>query len=303
MDNISLQKIKEILEKETSISIVVGKNPSVDDMAAALGFYLTLANSGKSVSIACPTDPIVELSSLVGINKVKKNLENKEGGDLVVSFPYKEGEIEKVSYTLDGGYLNIVVKAGEEGLSFSEKEILFKRSSSALSGTLFVIGTARLSDLGTLFNPQQLKDTKVINIDNKPDNQGFGDIALVNPRFSSVSEAVFNLITFCGYKIDLDAAQNFLSGISSATNNFSDPKTTALAFETAAMLLRSGAVRQKMSLPREENVLRHLRQINSNQDSLDKSETPLSKVEKKGEDEEAPADWLTPKVYKGSTIL
>lgn len=292
MDNISLQKIKELLEKESNISIVVGKNPNVDDMAAALGLYLTLQTLGKNVSVACPTDPIVELSSLVGINKVKKNLQTQEGGDLVVSFPYKEGEIEKVSYTLDNGYLNIVVKAGESGLSFSEKEILFKRSNSSFAGTLFVIGTPRLSDLGNLFNPQNLKDARVINIDNKPDNQGFGDIALVNPRFSSVSEAIVNLINFCGYKMDLDAAQNLLSGISYATNNFSDPKTTALAFETAAVLLRSGAVRQKMSLPREENTLKYL-----------SNETPLSKVERKEEDEETPADWLTPKVYKGSTIL
>lgn len=294
MDDNTFQKIKDVLEKENKISVVVGKNPSFDDMAAALGLYLSLKSSGKTTAVACLTDPIVELSSLVGIDKVKKNLDVDGGGDLTVSFPYKEGEIEKVSYTLENGYLNIVVKAGDLGLSFSEKDIRYRRSGSAFGGLLFIIGTPRLSDLGNLFNPELLKDTTVINIDNKSDNQAFGDIVLVSPRFSSVAEAVANLIGACGLKLDLDTAQNLLSGISFATNNFQDPKTTALAFEMAAMLLRYGAVRPKIS-----------KEVSSlfQPDALEKVSKPFEKTEKKEEGQETPSDWLTPKVYKGSTIL
>ena len=50
-----------------------------------------------------------------------------------------------------------------------------------------------------LFDPAVLKDTVVVNIDNKPDNQGYGDIVMVSNKFSSISEAVANLIfiTWC----------------------------------------------------------------------------------------------------------
>src|ERR1700761_7569916 len=113
MDKQTLQRLKDTIAKSNSIGIAVGQNPSIDEMGAALSLYLLLKNANKQVSIACPTDPIVEISSLVGIDRVQRNLGSGGAGDLVVSFPYKEGEIEKVSYTLENNFLNIIVKASE----------------------------------------------------------------------------------------------------------------------------------------------------------------------------------------------
>ncbi|MBU4099385.1 hypothetical protein KJ980_07085, partial [Patescibacteria group bacterium] len=101
MDNAIVQKIKDAISNNDNIAIIVGKNPSIDEMAAALSLYLLLKEN-KKVTIVCPTQPIVELSNLVGIDKVATRLEGGEG-DLVVSFPYVEGEVEKVSYTLESG--------------------------------------------------------------------------------------------------------------------------------------------------------------------------------------------------------
>src|SRR5688572_26643501 len=146
MDNQALQKIRELIEKNDKIGIAVGKNPTVDAMAAALTLYLGFSEYGKRPSVVSATQPLVEHSSLVGIDKVKGAFEG-DGCDLVVSFPYREGEIEKVSYTIESGYLNIVVKAGEQGLTFSESDVRFRRGGGAPS-LLFIIGTSRLSDLG-----------------------------------------------------------------------------------------------------------------------------------------------------------
>jgi hypothetical protein len=127
MDNLILEKVKELLTKNENIGIAVGRNPGIDEMAAALSLYLSIQEASKKVTIICPTDPIVEVSSLVGIDKVKKSFEGGANGDLMVTFPYKEGEIEKISYTLEDGKLNILVKAGENGLSFNERDIEYKR--------------------------------------------------------------------------------------------------------------------------------------------------------------------------------
>lgn len=252
MDQNILSSIREIVDKNNQISIAVGKNSTVDEMGSALSLYLALKNLGKEVSIASPKEPIVELSNLVGINKVKTNLEAGSGsGDLTVSFPYAEGEIEKVSYTLENGYLNIIVKAGQQGLSFSQNDIKFQRGGQGQnSSILFIIGTPNLSDLGHLFNPEILKDTTVVNIDNKAQNQGYGDIVLVSPSYSSVSEIIAELLTSMGLEIDSDIAQNLLLGISFATENFQSPKTSSLAFEMAGILMKKGAVRlQRQSQP------------------------------------------------------
>src|SRR5690348_8632337 len=98
MDNNLFQRIKELIDANSQIGVVVSPNPTFDGMAAGLGLYLALKQMNKDVSIVCPTDPTVADSSLVGIDKVGKSFGGSgAGSDLIVSFPYKEGEIEKVS--------------------------------------------------------------------------------------------------------------------------------------------------------------------------------------------------------------
>jgi hypothetical protein len=344
MDNLTFNKIKEALSKYNNIAVAVPIDPTVDEMGAALGLYLSLKDMGKAMSIATPNTPLVEVSALVGIDEVRTTL-GEASGDLVVSFPYREGEIEKVSYTRDDNYLNIVVKAGEKGLNFVQEDVRFARGSKAPE-LLFIVGAARVSDLGKLFDPAVLKDTVVVNIDNKPDNQGYGDIIMVSNKFSSISEAVANLILSIGAKLDLDIAENLMLGIATATNNFQDPKTSSLAFEMAGVLMRNGALRPTPNQPKrsfpidmgQEQPLmpepplsknpfktqgsrpvqqkpfnQQPRPVQSVQPKMAQQQqqvrgqlkqTPISAVEGKeaaGMGETPPDDWLTPKIYKGST--
>lgn len=349
MDNQTLQSIKDVLDNNENIAIAVGKNPTLDEMAAALSLYLALISENKKVTIASPTAPIVELSNLVGINRVKQSLEIGSG-DLVVSFPYKEGEIEKVSYTLENGYLNIIVKAGVDGLSFSENEVQYKRDGGKIPA-LFVIGTSRLSSLGNIFDPQNLKDTTIVNIDNKSENQGFGEVVLVSPNFSSVSEIMAQLLINLGYEIDNDIAQNLMLGISFATDNFQSPNTSSLAFEMAGILMKKGATRSpktQVKMPAfktQDPFLNQNYQDKLDEPSFDEEDffdnfnepiTPPAPAQRfqqpkppqrmggqfptqpkiqsfqkhfqkqnikqeQKKNEQAPSDWLTPKIYKGSS--
>ena len=310
MDNLTFSKIKEAIDKYTNISIVTRKDPSVDEMGAALSLYLSLKDLGKNLSIATPSEPLVEVSSLVGVNEVKTTL-GAESGDLIVSFPYKEGEIEKVSYTRDDNFLNIVVKAGENGLGFTEQDVKFVRGTTAPE-LLFVIGAPRVSDLGKLFDPAILKDTIVVNIDNKSENQGFGDIAMVSARLSSISEGVGSLILSLNLKMDRDIAQNLMLGIAVATNNFQQENTSALAFEMAGSLMRVGALRPTVSLPRRKmnmafeekeeksDMLDIQQEIKRQAFQPEVTQGPQIKPEVK-KNENPPEDWLEPKIYKGST--
>ena len=100
------QRLREIFERDGTFAIVVGSSYTIDEMGAALALFLGLSSKGKDISIVSEKQPLVEVSNLVGINRVKSRIESK-GGDLVVSFPYRDNEIGKVSYTLEGGFLNI----------------------------------------------------------------------------------------------------------------------------------------------------------------------------------------------------
>jgi len=282
MDNTNIQKLRETLAKNNNFAVVTGENPSLDEMAATLSLYLMLKNADKKAIVACPSEPIVEISSLVGIDRVQNNL-GGEAGDLVVSFPYVEGEIEKVSYTLENGLLNIIVKAAEHGLSFDEKDVKYVRGSGKVD-VLFVIGTPKLSALGNLFDSEKLRDTKIINIDNKPENQGYGDIVLTSNRLSSVSEQIADLALTLGFRIDKDMAQNLLGGIAYATKNFQDPATSPLAFEMAALLLKKGALRGRDNAAREAAVPMPRRDEHSNNQPTvrrDENRRPQEQVQRR----------------------
>ncbi len=334
MNESSYSQIQELLDRSETVGVVVGKNPSVDEMGAALALYLSLQSIGKKVSVASVTEPNVALSSLVGIDKVKDSFE-AQGGDLIVSFPYREGEIDKVSYTLEEGSLNIVVKPGELGLNFTESDVVFKRKGD-YPGIIFTVGVPRISDLSSVFDIAALKDTLIINIDNKAENQGYGDLAIIHPESSSVSEQVAKIINSLGIQLDMDIAQNLLSGILSATNNFQTPNTTAMAFEMAGMLMAKGAVRKNMSNDFEERpyvsqnpgrVLENLSRMQENkqkrfdnrnrnfpqkrqpqnqpiQNQPVQNNQPVQTqdvADRLEDNQNPPEEWFTPKVYKGST--
>jgi len=305
MDNVILEKIKGLLAKNESIGIAVGKNPGIDEMAASLSLYLALLQADKKVTVICPTEPIVEVSSLVGIDKVKRSFEGGSAGDLTVTFPYREGEIEKISYTLEEGKLNILVKAGENGLSFNEKNIEYRKGGVA-PGLVFVVGTPRISDLGTAFDMEVLKNSKVINIDYKSENQGFGDIPLLGKNASSVSELMANFISSLDLKMDTDIASNLLTGIIAATDNFQNSETSTLAFETAALLMKKGAVRKaKGVLKPDIEADAFFSPKTDLKPSFPKVTigTEEKKPEIKLDENNPPDDWLTPKIYKGSTSV
>ena len=362
MDNNLFQRLKELIDGNQTIGIVVSANPSFDQMAAGLGLYLAIKQMNKNVSLVCPTDPTVEVSSLVGIDKVQKSF-GGVGGDLVVSFPYKDGEIEKVSYNVDGGKLQIVVKAGAQGLSFSQSDVNFQQGG-ALPSLVFFIGVADLQQVG--FAPAS--GVTIVNIDNKTNNTKYGDVIHVDSKFTSLSEEVADFLTLLEPQIELDTdtSQNLLSGILSATNDFQNGQGSYLAFEMAGILMKKGAVRssngayakpvatsmptsnyfppqptqtpiaqptelpqifqpsnqsqgepasQPIATPNFGNIFQPAAQpiqqpitpvehvaVESMQTPAQNTQ-PVMSVQPVQSNQQPPADWLMPKVYKGSSVL
>ncbi len=318
MDLSIVQQLKEAIANNENIGILIGKNYDLDSLAASLSLYLSLKSCGRKVDIASPKLATVEVSSLVGIDQLR-NVLAIEGGDLTVSFPYNEGEIDKVSYSIDNGYLNIVVKAGETGLSFNKNDIKYTRGA-AYPNLMFIVGTPRLSDLNELFDPEELKNVTLVNIDNKQDNQGFGEISFVSTQFSSVSEQMTKLILDLNLDLDQDIAQNLLSGISYATDNFQKQNTSIYAFEVTGILMRKGALRQKSYKKvdaisgvhkfRPQHLTRDDFFTPSSQQNRQNVKPPIAPpqgipVQKAKDafdkDQTPPPDWFTPKVYKGSS--
>ena len=234
------EQIRELIDSAESIGIVISENQNIDTAAAALGLYLVLVSQGKNVQVISKKEPTVEISNLVGVDRIRKAFEGKTSL-LTISVPYREGEIEKVSYNIEDTRLNVNLFAETTGITFSEKDIEYIRKGSTPS----LIITLGVLDESELLGMVDLKNVKSIHIDRNPLNALEGDVLIIDPSFSSLSEIVTKLIIELNLGYDVDSFQNLLDGITWATRNFTSQTTSPHAFEAAGFLLQNGAKRKE----------------------------------------------------------
>lgn len=274
----STAMLREILAQKENTLVLVKREPSKDLLAAATALYLSLIKAGKRVTISCPTETLVEHASLVGINKITKIIPTT-GADLTIVLPYQKGKVEKISYNIEGDSIHLVVKAGKDGLGFDTNDIKFAKSGIATSEFVFLIGVQNpFADLEGLYNEDLFQNAKIVNIPND----------FTGSSASSVSETVASLLQGASLPIDTDIAANLIQGIKWATNNFQSDKTSPLAFEMTGLLMRYG-VRRPVS--QEQGQVQ-----------AQDSSSVVQEIQKDNSSEEPPQDWLTPKIYKGSTL-
>ncbi len=324
MTNISTDLINQtraLLDQSQGALIVLAKNPSLDEVASGISLYLALSSRGKRATIVSPDSMTVEFSHLVGVDKITNSLGSiSNGNNLVISFPYQEGSIEKVSYNIENDTFNLVIEP-REGYPTVTSEMIRFSSSGGEVDVIFSIGAQNFSDLDNIYqnNTALFADKPVINIDVNRDNQRFGKINLVDPTASSISELLITLFSSWGINIDADLASNLFAGIVSGSNNFTSNTTTAATFENAAICLKYGAKRGESETfsPKLPSFPQHppkmpptispkpVRppQINIKQPLQPQPQQHPSPILQKQSTSEAPPDWLKPKIYKGSTLL
>ncbi len=246
--NSQKDKLRDLINGASSIGIIVGQGQNLDAYAAALGLFLTLRAEGKSVQIVSRETPTVEVSNLFGIDKITHSFEGQTK-ILTISAPYREGEIEKVSYNIEGDRLNVNLFAEGTGITFSEKDIQYIRKGSSPS-LIITIGVQSEAEITNFADP---KSVKTIHIDRNLDNSLMGDVVVVNPSFTSFSEIITQMILDLSLFGDVDAYQNLMDGIAYATRNFTLPQTSPYAFESAGFLLQNGAKRKQKDSTERQN--------------------------------------------------
>jgi len=236
--NLQLKKTIKALNEGKSYLICLTQNPSDDSISAATSLYLGLSKNGKSVSIVC-ADEIK--TNIVGADKIKGDI-TVSGDNLIITFPYSEGAVDKIDYYIQGDKFNISIQPTSSKTKLSEKDVEFSQSGGDID-YLIVLDADSLKRLGFIYseNEKIFKDKKILNIDRHITNSYFGETNYIEKSSSSTSELVYNLLDQLKVKIDKDIATNLYFGITSATNNFSSFSVTAKTLETAAQLLRLGA--------------------------------------------------------------
>lgn len=285
-NTVELARIAEIIGGQKSFAIVLNNSPSFDTVAAGLAFYLALNKLGKNAIIVSSAEIVSDFQSqLTACDKIQKKLMS-EGNSLVISFPYTDGAVDKVTYTIEDNQFHLLIQSKENQTKLNPDQVRYAYAGGKLDA-IITIDAQSLDHLGEIYTHQQeeFKGKNIINIDRHLTNGQFGTVNLIGKDFSSTSEIILKLIQILAVEITQEVSTNLFLGIKGATNNFTAYSVNHQTFENCAFLLKIGA---------EKNI----------PNSLLKSVKPFpSLVNQSTNDQVAPQDWLKPKIFKGSNLI
>ncbi len=305
------QQTQQIIQQAKDILIVTHERPNADAIGSSLALYLGLKGIGKNVIIACPDPMIVEFSRFIGVNKIVQKIGKR---NFVISLDYVEGSIEKVSYNIEGNKFNLVIEPREGFDTFSEEKVSFHHAGTP-ADVIVAVDTIHLGGLKDLYEKEKelFASKPLINIDRHSNNMRFGTINIVHPQASSTAELVYAMLDVLQINITQDIATNLLNAVYEATRSFTVNNLSPESFELAAAAVRAGGRRFPTQQKKE--------QIS---EELPKEETAVTippehrgvpmhyvshSIEQKNDDhqqqnqpQEAPVDWLRPKIFKSSNL-
>lgn len=281
-----ITKVKELLDKATNVVVATHEHPTFDSIGSAVTLSLGLASLGKKVTVVCPDPITVELSSFIGVQKIQKEIANK---NFIISLDYTEGSIEKVSYNIEGNKFNLVIepRLGYDG--FAEDKVHYTHGGAS-ADLIFTVDTIHLGGLKKVYEDNKEVFSKpVINIDRHPNNAKYGVVNLIDQAASSTAEIVSQLLSHIGVALTPDIATNVLNALFGATNNFQNPNVSVTSFELAAACLKAGGKR----FSPKSDVVTPSEEVPAGEVAKD----PAPKVT------ETPPDWLKPKIFKSSNLI
>ena len=309
-----LTRCCDAIQKGSLGGIILSKNPSIDSIAAATTLYLGLSKLGKPISIAC-ANPIK--TDIYASEKISNNIATN-GDNLVISFPYTEGAIDKVDYNIQGDIFNLIITPRQGQTKLDQGQVKYSYSGGSLD-FIITIDAPSLQNLDSIYsdNQKMFEGREIINIDRHLTNTHFGTINIINKNASSISELILPILKGLNIEIDKEMATNLYMGISSATNNFTSYSANAFTFETVAELLRLGAVKKRIKPQQQAFQPQQKIQPTVGSTTLEqqppiqqlKSEKPIEEIEKapikegQGKRKQTPQEWLKPRIFKGTGMI
>ena len=226
-----------------NILIALSGDPSVDELATAIGLSIYLDKLGKNATaIYSGTTP----NALEFLNP-DETFESSADAlqDFVIAL--NKEKADHLRYKLDGDYVKVYITPYRSRISEDDLEFSYGDFNIDLVLALDVANGVDL-DAALREHGRIMHDAVVVNI--TTGNPGrFGEIEWSDKKASSVSEMIAHLLYSVQSEEPLgkEEATAFLTGIVAATNRFSNANTTPETMKIASRLMESGANQQLIS--------------------------------------------------------
>ncbi len=231
-----IQKVKDA----ENVLVALSSDPSIDEIATALGLTTALDVAGKHVTAIYSGETPNVLEFLKPEETFETNTDSLQ--DFIIAL--NKDKADHLRYKVDGDFVKVYITPYRT--TIDEDDLEFSRGDFNVD---LVIGLnipaateldAALKEHGRIMN-----DATAVNITNGAAGK-FGDVEWVNEKACSVAEMAAELMLNINKEMDEATATALLAGIVSATDKFTNQATTPEAMLLAAKLMKAGADQQEI---------------------------------------------------------
>jgi hypothetical protein len=238
MDEQQKQLVAKLKDAQ-NVLVTVSKNPSVDQLAAAIGLTLALNKLDKHATAVYSG----QTPSTIEFLKPEETLETNTDSlrDFIIALD--KSKADKLRYKVEDQVVRIFITPYRT--SISENDLEFSQGDFNVD-VVIALGVKEQTDLDEAISAHGriLHDATVstISIDGQSE---LGTLNVANTNASSLCELTTRLVTDLGKDIlDAQIATALLTGIVAMTDRFSNDRTSPNTMSLSATLMSAGANQQ-----------------------------------------------------------
>lgn len=239
MDQNAKQQIIDRLKQANNILITVSNNPSVDQLAACIGFTLVVNKLGKHGTAVFSGQVPSTIEFLKPEDTIERNTDSLR--DFIIALD--KSKADKLRYKVEDKVVKIFITPYRT--SITDKDLDFSQGDFNVDAVL-ALGVHERTELdqAIVAHGRILHDATVISINNR-EQGNLGTINWVDLNSSSLSEMLIELSKgLTADPFDGQMATAFMTGIVAETKRFSNDKTSPRTMTLASELMTAGANQQ-----------------------------------------------------------
>lgn len=236
------QQAAEQLKNASSILVTTGKNPNVDEVASAIGLTYMLQNMNKHATAVISTHIPEVLEFLKPYETIETTTDRLR--DFVITF--SKDKADKLRYKVVDDDVRIFITPYKTILT--KDDLTFTQGDYNID-TVIVLGATKRNELddAVLEHSRILSDSTVVTINAGGKVPSVGTINWHDPDASSVAEMLVSISeALASGLLTKKSSQALLTGLVSATGQFSNSVTTPKVMTMAAQLMAAGADQQQI---------------------------------------------------------
>lgn len=233
------QQLIDRINQSQYVLVTVSKNPSVDQLAAAIGLTLIINKLNKHGTAVFSGAIPDTLDFLRPEDTLEKNTDSLR--DFIIALD--KSKADKLRYKVEDQMVRIFITPYRT--SISEKDLNYQQGDFNVD-MVIALGVHSQTDIDEAIQSQGsiMHDATVTSIALDEGNE-LGSINWTDTSVSSLCEMITNFAGQLGQDlIDGQIATSLLTGIVATTERFSNNRTTPHTMTTSALLMSSGANQQ-----------------------------------------------------------